>query len=218
MVGTTTQNNLCFVSSQLTEDKLRFYTVLIHPPSLIYKKKNLSHKKVQTWSSCLWSLTFVNLLSALKELSMEIMRHCLRLWVFNGNKPATVCACFVLPGEFFKARVFLSPFFSWMGGCRLQTTWETACQRLGRECYSGRRGSNPICLRWSLQRGGSRLGTQLCSNKHSVHMHFDERSIIQSLHNLCIFDLLHTYTNCDLIVFLIFFLPFKCCSKNLPSL
>lgn len=39
------------------------------------------------------------------------MRHCLHLSAFNGNKQATVCACFMLPGEFFKAHVFLSLFF-----------------------------------------------------------------------------------------------------------
>lgn len=43
------------------------------------------------------------------------MRHCLRLSVFHGNKPATVCACFMLPGVFFKAHVFLSPFFLHVG-------------------------------------------------------------------------------------------------------
>lgn len=60
---------------------------------LNYLQNDLSHKKVQTCSLCLWSLTFVNLSSALNgyERSMKIMRQCLCFWVFNGNRPATVC-------------------------------------------------------------------------------------------------------------------------------
>lgn len=78
-----------------------------------------------------------------------------------------------------KHMYFFLFFFFFRGwearGCRLQTTWETACQRLGRECYSGRRGSNPICLGWSPRRGGSRLATQLCGNKRRVPVQFNER-------------------------------------------
>lgn len=83
-------NNLCSVSLQLTEDKLGFYTVLIYPRLLIYKMI-FPTRKYKHVSLCLWSLTFVNLLSALNELNTKIMRHCLCLGVFNGNKPATVC-------------------------------------------------------------------------------------------------------------------------------
>lgn len=86
---------------------------------LNYLPNDLSHKKVQTCSLCLWSLTSVNLLSALNgyDGSMKIMMQCLCFRVFCGHRPATVCL--------FCTLVHIG-FHTWMDICRFQTMWEAA--------------------------------------------------------------------------------------------
>lgn len=68
---------------------------------LNYLQNDRSHKKVGTCSLCLWSLTSVNLLSALNgcEGSMKIMKECVCLLVFSGKGPLTVCVFCVLSCE-----------------------------------------------------------------------------------------------------------------------
>lgn len=139
---------------QLAEDKLRFKLSWFILCVLNYLQNDLSHKKVQTCSLCLWSLTFINLLSALKGCggNMKIMKQCLCFWVLSGNRPATVCMFCVLVQIALCTRV--------QDICMFQTIWGTVCPCVnvtkglsnGRGTYSGIRGSYPIHLRLTLLR------------------------------------------------------------------
>ena len=152
---------------------------------LNYLQNDLSHKKVQTRSLCLWSLTFINLLSAVNgyEGSMKIMRQCLCFWVFNGNRPATVCV--------FCALVRTGSRACMEDICRFQTTWETACLF---KCHCDgvfeewegniqwQTGQWPHPSEMNPAGRGPSPGTQLLNHTQSVYIHFHNRVIGRLLH------------------------------------
>lgn len=117
---------------------------------LNYLQNDLSHKKVQTCSLCLWSLTFINLMSALNgyEGSMRIMKQCLCFWVCS----ATVCVFYVLvqiPPYVWRTSAGFRPHER-QPVCPCLNVMEGL--RNGRGTYSGRQGSDPIRLWWTLLR------------------------------------------------------------------